>query len=58
MVHGGRDRHVPAEVSERYAEVARAKGDEVDLAVLPEVGHMDLIDPRSPGWAVVREWLS
>ena len=58
VVHGGRDRHVPAEVSERYAEVARAKGDEVDLAVLPEVGHMDLIDPRSPGWAVVREWLS
>ena len=57
LVHGGRDRHVPAQGSERYAEAAWAKGDEVDLAVLADVGHMDLIDPRSPGWAVVLEWL-
>ena len=57
LVHGGRDRHVPVDVSARYAEAARAKGDRVDLAVLAEVGHMDLIDPRSAGWAVVVDWL-
>ncbi|MDQ4090927.1 MAG: prolyl oligopeptidase family serine peptidase, partial [Actinomycetota bacterium] len=57
LVHGGRDRHVPVDLSERYAEAARAKGDRVDLAVLAEVGHMDLIDPRSAGWAVVVDWL-
>ena len=57
LVHGRRDGHVPAEGSERYAEAARAKGDRVDLAILPDAGHMDLIDPASPGWALVREWL-
>lgn len=57
LVHGERDRHVPVEGSERYAEAARAKGDRVDLAVLAGVGHMDLIDPRTPAWRLVLDWL-
>jgi dipeptidyl aminopeptidase/acylaminoacyl peptidase len=57
LVHGTRDRHVPADMSERYAEVAQAAGDPVDLVVRHDVGHMDLIEPRSPGWSVALEWL-
>lgn len=57
LVHGGRDGHVPAGVSERYADAARTVGDHVDLSVLAGAGHMELIDPRSPGWAVVRKWV-
>ncbi len=57
LVHGARDRHVPADVSERYAEAAWAAGDDLDLAVVAEAAHMDLIDPRSPAWAVVLDWL-
>ena len=57
LVHGGRDRHVPADMSERYAEAAQTAGDAVDLAVRDDVGHMDLIEPRSPGWLVALDWL-
>ncbi len=57
LVHGMRDRHVPADMSERYAEAARAAGDPVDLVVRHDVGHMDLIEPRSAGWSVTLEWL-
>jgi acetyl esterase/lipase len=57
LVHGVRDRHVPADMSERYAEAAQAAGDPVDLAVRHDVGHMDLIEPRSPGWSVTVDWL-
>jgi fermentation-respiration switch protein FrsA (DUF1100 family) len=57
LVHGRRDRYVPADMSERYAEAAQAAGDPVDLAVRQDVGHMDLIEPRSPGWSVAVDWL-
>jgi dipeptidyl aminopeptidase/acylaminoacyl peptidase len=57
LVHGVRDRHVPADMSERYAEAAQAAGDPVDLAVRHDVGHMDLMEPRSPGWSVALDWL-
>ena len=57
LVHGVRDRHVPADMSEHYAEAAQAAGDPVDLSVRHDVGHMDLIEPRSPGWSVALDWL-
>lgn len=57
LVHGRRDRHVPVDLSEDYAEAAWAAGDDLDLAVVAGAGHMDLIDPRSPAWAVARDWV-
>ncbi len=44
-------------MSERYAEAAQAAGDTVDLAMRHDVGHMDLIDPCSPGWLIAVDWL-
>lgn len=57
LVHGERDRHVPVEQSRRYADAARAAGDDVELVSPPGVAHMELIEPRSPSWAVVVDWL-
>ena len=55
-VHGADDDVVPPEQSRRYAAAATAAGDDVEVVLLPG-GHMELIDPASPGWGIVREWL-
>jgi len=57
LVHGTKDPLVPVEMSEAYAERARAAGDSVDVAILRRVGHFEHLDPESPAWAAVREWL-
>jgi acetyl esterase/lipase len=57
LVHGTKDPLVPVEMSEAYAERARAAGDLVDVAILRRVGHFEHLDPQSPAWAAVREWL-
>jgi acetyl esterase/lipase len=58
LVHGERDGHVPVALSRRYAEAARAAGDDVDLVTPAGLAHMELIDPASPSWAVVVDWLA
>jgi acetyl esterase/lipase len=55
LIHGERDRMVPAELEKDYAEAARKSGDAVRLTILPTVGHFDLIDPDSPAWPIVRD---
>jgi acetyl esterase/lipase len=54
LIHGDRDRIVPAELEKDYAEAARKSGDEVHMTILPGAGHFDLIDPDSPAWPTVR----
>ena len=53
LVHGARDLLVPPDLSQRFVTAARAAGDDVSLAVLPDVDHFDLIDPESPAWPAV-----
>lgn len=57
LVHGGRDRTVPASISRDYAERAIAAGDEVELVVDPRSGHFEHLDPSSKLWRAVRDWL-
>ena len=57
LVHGEDDDVVPAELSERYAEAARAAGDPVEVDLRPGEGHFEHIDPRSGAWGSVRRWL-
>ena len=45
-------RHVPLEISERFAEASGAT-----LVVEPEEGHMGHIDPSNPLWKAVTAWL-
>jgi acetyl esterase/lipase len=50
LVHGGRDRQVPWELSRTYAAAALAAGDPVQLVDLPDVDHFEVIDPQSRVW--------
>jgi acetyl esterase/lipase len=57
LVHGERDDIVPAQMSRAYARDATAAGDRVDLAVHAHLGHFEHLDPASPAWQSVRDWL-
>jgi len=58
VVHGGRDGTIPVDQSTEYARRAEEAGDPVELAIVAEASHMDLVDPRSPAWVVVADWLA
>lgn len=53
IIHGARDRHVPVEMSRRYAGAAGSTGAAVTLIELPEVDHFALIAPESAAWPAV-----
>jgi acetyl esterase/lipase len=54
IVHGVRDETVSIEISRRYAEAARAAGDEVELVEIEgNVGHRTHLNPNSEAWAAV-----
>jgi acetyl esterase/lipase len=57
LVHGERDRVVPADLSRTYAREAERAGDHAALFVVPRTGHMDVIDPRSRAWKFAAGWL-
>jgi pimeloyl-ACP methyl ester carboxylesterase len=52
LVHGGLDDEVPLEISERFASASGAQ-----LAVFPDKGHYEHLDPADPMWHAVIEWL-
>jgi acetyl esterase/lipase len=57
LVHGAEDRTVPVKRSHRFAEAARAAGDEVEL-VEPSPGHHRIhLDPRSAAFEAAAEFL-
>jgi acetyl esterase/lipase len=53
LVHGTADDQVPFEHAERYAERARAAGDDCSLLALDDVDHFDVIDPRTDAWRAI-----
>jgi acetyl esterase/lipase len=55
-VHGADDDVVPVGQSERYAQLAAAAGDAVEVRVLPG-DHMSVIDPAGEAFRLVSEWL-
>jgi dipeptidyl aminopeptidase/acylaminoacyl peptidase len=57
LVHGEADERVPVDMSRRYAQAARAAGDEVDLVLRPGEDHFVHLDPASGAWADVLRWL-
>jgi acetyl esterase/lipase len=58
LVHGAEDRTVPLRRSERYAEAARAAGDDVELIVPSPGGHRIHLDPRSDAWGAAAEFVA
>lgn len=57
LTHGGRDDIVPPVVAERFAEAARAAGDDVELVLLDGEGHFGHLEPSNPLWSAVLRWL-
>jgi acetyl esterase/lipase len=53
LAHAVNDDVVPMSQTTRYADAARAAGDDVSVLEVKAGGHFDLIDPRAEGWAAV-----
>jgi acetyl esterase/lipase len=53
LAHAADDEVVPLSQTTRYADAARAAGDDVSVLELEVGGHFDLIDPATPAWGVV-----
>ena len=53
LIHGAQDDTVPVELSRHYQDTARREGDAAELVELPQTGHFELVDPRTPAWATV-----
>ena len=53
LLHGTADDRVPWEYSRDFAAKAQARGDEAVLALMPEYGHFELVDPLSGAWPTV-----
>jgi acetyl esterase/lipase len=41
-----------------YATRARAKGETVDVIVLPGAGHFDVVNPKAAIWPAIRDALT
>lgn len=54
LFHGTADADVPFEISERYVQAARSRGDDATLIALPDASHYDPLDPRTKEFAQVR----
>lgn len=54
LIHGLADRTVPASLSARYVEAARARGDgDAHYIPVSDGGHMEMIDPAGPAFSEV-----
>jgi dipeptidyl aminopeptidase/acylaminoacyl peptidase len=58
LVHGAEDATVPVTRSRRFAEVARAAGDDVELIEPNPGGHRVHVDPRSEAWTLAAGWIA
>lgn len=58
VVHGLTDDRVPLSQSEDFSEAAAALGDEIELAIVRNADHFDVMDTRADWWTVVSNWLS
>ena len=55
LVHGSADEDVDPSITDGYASLARASGDEVIDVRLEGFNHFDVIDPKSPIWEAAIE---
>lgn len=55
LVHGSADGTVPVDMSETYAPLARAAGDQVELHIISGADHMQLVESRWSAWPMVAE---
>ena len=58
LVHGAEEATVPVKRSRRFADAARAAGDDVTLIEPNRGGHRVHIDPRSEAWEIAAQWMA
>lgn len=57
LIVGDRDEGETAALREGYVARARAKGESIELVLVPGVSHMGIVDPTGAAWAVIRDRL-
>jgi len=55
LIQGAQDQIVTERSVRDYFEAVKKSGDKVDLILLPEAGHFELVIPTSFAWPVVRK---
>jgi acetyl esterase/lipase len=54
LITGSEDRVMPTRSIGSYVQAARDSGDTAELIEIPSASHMDMVDPRSRAWQIVR----
>jgi len=55
LIQGAKDPIVPVEFGRDYCEAAQKSGDKVDLVLLQEAGHFEVVMPSTFAWPEVRK---
>ena len=55
MIQGAYDSISPPYHGSHYRKDARAKGDQVEVLVIPDVGHFELVWPQTPAWKEIAD---
>lgn len=55
MIHGVYDSISPPWHGSNYRGLARAKGDQVEVLVIPDAGHFELVWPKSEAWKQIAD---
>lgn len=55
LLHGAQDRIVPPDMSRDFGKRAKARGDRVEVELVDDAGHFELVAPQSAAWPAVRD---
>jgi pimeloyl-ACP methyl ester carboxylesterase len=53
LIHGTADQDVPYEISQSYADKKKKLGEHIELIMLQNIGHFEIVDPGSSVWKQV-----
>lgn len=54
VLQGSEDDEIPLQLPLSWAERGRRRGEQVTVEILPDAGHLDLVDPERPAWLRVK----
>ncbi len=57
IVHGKKDCVVPIDMSRKFVQTAKSKGDSIETIEVDGEGHFDLLDPNAHSWGLARHWI-
>ena len=53
LIHGEADQNVPLVHAQAYVQDTKERGEQVNLVVIPEAAHFELMAPRTKAWESV-----